>query len=172
MQEPRPRLTKDLDEWNRFFRREAHFLRSRPTLFLQQAANQPPATPMARAAARYLETRGTRRTWLRWVNKSEQRRADLATLAGHLGGVTCCAFFPDGSRLVSGSEDGTLRIWWASTGSEVATLISSTKAWEGVHCCAVSPDGRLIASGSADHAVSLWDAETGARLLRNSDLSW
>jgi WD40 repeat protein len=105
-------------------------------------------------------------TWLRWVDKPEQARADLATLAGHLGAVTCCAFFPDGSRLVSGSEDGTLRIWLTGTGLEVARLVSSTKAWEGVLCCAVSPDGRLIASGSADQALSLWDAETGALLRR------
>jgi WD40 repeat protein len=162
------RLTKDLDEWKKFFRREAHLIRSRPTLFLQQAANQPSAAQIARAAARYLEMRGTRRAWLRWINKPEQRGADLATLAGHLDGVTCCAFFPDGSRLVSGSEDGTLKIWRASTGSEEVTLISSTKAWEGVLCCAVSPDGALIASGSADHTVTLWDAETGAVLRRLS----
>jgi len=158
----------DLAAWQRFFRREAHFIRYRPTLFLQQAANQPRATPAARVAARYLEARGTRITWLRWVNKPEQPRADLATLAGHLDAVTCCVFFPEGNRLVSGSEDGTLRIWLVDTGLEAAKLINSTKAGEGILCCAVSPDGRLIASGSADHTLAIWDAETGALLRRLS----
>ena len=34
-----------------------------------------------------------------------------ATLEGHTSGVTSVAFSPDDSRVVSGSEDKTLREW-------------------------------------------------------------
>jgi WD40 repeat protein len=32
-------------------------------------------------------------------------------LSGHYGAVTCLAFMPDGRRLVSGAEDGTMLVW-------------------------------------------------------------
>ena len=45
-----------------------------------------------------------------------------AVLAGHAKGVTSLAFTPDGLRLVSGSGDGTARVWDAATGECVAQL--------------------------------------------------
>ena len=45
-----------------------------------------------------------------------------AVLAGHAKGVTSLAFTPDGARLVSGSGDGTARVWDAATGDCVAQL--------------------------------------------------
>lgn len=35
----------------------------------------------------------------------------LASLAGHVGGVTCVAFRPDGRGLASGGLDGVMRVW-------------------------------------------------------------
>lgn len=39
-------------------------------------------------------------------------RLNLArTLEGHDGCVNTCSFFPDGTRLISGSDDLSIRIW-------------------------------------------------------------
>ena len=48
-----------------------------------------------------------------------RRRGDeRATLEGHQGGVDCVAFSPDRQTLVSGSKDGTIRVWDLKTGEE------------------------------------------------------
>jgi WD40 repeat protein len=83
--------------------------------------------------------------------------------------VSGCRFSPDGSRLVSASEDETLKLWDAETGVELATLTGHT---EGVLACAFSPDGSRIVSGSYEpwwikgraSTLKLWDAKAGAEL--------
>ncbi|KAH7207377.1 WD40-repeat-containing domain protein, partial [Fusarium oxysporum] len=48
--------------------------------------------------------------------------ACLQTLQGHNGWVNSVAFSADGQRLVSGSDDRTVKIWDAATGACVQTL--------------------------------------------------
>ncbi len=77
----------------------------------------------------------------------------------HTDDVVSLAFTPDGTRLVSGSHDKTLRLWDTATGLPIGEPLSGHQAE--VVSVAVSPDGTLIASGSLDHTVRLWDAGTG-----------
>jgi tRNA A-37 threonylcarbamoyl transferase component Bud32 len=55
-------------------------------------------------AALVLDWRSSARTY--WYNDPNVR-----TLRGHTAGVTCLAYSPDGTRLASGSRDGTVKIW-------------------------------------------------------------
>ncbi len=93
-----------------------------------------------------------------------------STLTGHTGPVWGVAWSPDGSQFATGSEDGTVRVWDAATGAELATLAGPGGEIYGV---AWSPDGSLIAAGAADTIVWVWDAATGevvARLEGHADV--
>jgi WD40 repeat protein len=71
------------------------------------------------------------------------------------------SFQHDGKQVVSGSGDGTVRLWDAATGAALQTLEGHTD-W--VTSVAFSPDGKQVVSGSGDRTVRLWDAATGAAL--------
>jgi WD40 repeat protein len=77
---------------------------------------------------------------------------------GHEGEVTTVAFSPDGTHILSGSEDNTIKLWDTNTGNLIRTITGHTSF---VNSVAFSPDGRQILSGSSDNTVKLWDAETG-----------
>ncbi|MBI2301068.1 MAG: hypothetical protein HYU66_19325 [Armatimonadetes bacterium] len=87
--------------------------------------------------------------------------AELACLRGHEGVVHSVAYSPTGDRIVSGSDDGTARVWNAATGAELTCLRGHQGSVLGV---AFSPAGDRIASGSNDHTVRVWDVTTGAEL--------
>ena len=97
-----------------------------------------------------------------WYRLQHVRDQASMTLAGHQGYVTSVAFDRDDSRIVSGSRDGTIKIWDAATGTEIMTLRGHEQH---VLCVALSQDGKRIASGSNDETIKVWDAATGDELM-------
>ena len=61
----------------------------------------------------------------------------IRVLTGHTGSVWAVGWSPDGSRLVSGGDDGTVRVWEAGSGRLVHTLTGHTG---GVRAVAWSPE--------------------------------
>ncbi|HEU0087134.1 MAG TPA: pentapeptide repeat-containing protein, partial [Pseudonocardiaceae bacterium] len=87
------------------------------------------------------------------------KSAELRPLTGHTGAVLSVAYSPDGTHLLSGSDDGSVRVWDAATGAPVHQLSGHTGR---VLSVAYSPDGTHLLSGGDDGSVRVWDAATGA----------
>ena len=96
--------------------------------------------------------------------------------------IRSVAFSPDGSKIVSGSDERTIKVWDAgqpfhllpchlsSPLTRLSVPYSGTlelkASKESAHSSVVasvafSPDGKTIVSGSADKTIKVWDA--GAR---------
>jgi WD40 repeat protein/serine/threonine protein kinase len=89
---------------------------------------------------------------------------------GHTGRVWSVAVSPDGQRLITGSADGTARVWDAKNGRALPLLFQHdaevTAGHDaGVRAVAISRDGKLLVTGWAGYGeVTLWDATTGQEL--------
>ncbi len=77
------------------------------------------------------------------------------TLQGHQSWVNCLAFAQ--GKLISGSEDNTIKIWNLETGACTHTLQGHQDT---VRSLAFA-QGKLI-SGSDDNTIKIWNLETGA----------
>ncbi|KAG9024420.1 hypothetical protein FRB95_011538 [Tulasnella sp. JGI-2019a] len=80
----------------------------------------------------------------------------------HHSAVTYVTISPDGTTIVSGSDDNTLRLWDARTGAAIGEAMEGHT--DPVTCVAISPDGTTIVSGSDDNTLQLWDAKTGVTI--------
>ena len=159
-----------LEAFGKVTRREAHKLTELPDLLWQQMYNRlqwsdGPAKDgaVSQVLAPELEDRSKPGAgpWLRLVTQLRESGALIRTLSGHTGSVLAVACSPDGTRIVSGSSDDTVRVWDATSGEEVAILAGHRNL---VFAVAYFPDGARIVSGSGDNTLKIWDAATGALL--------
>jgi hypothetical protein len=64
---------------------------------------------------------------------------------------------PDSRWLVTGSEDGTVRLWDLTAKELAANPIVLRGHNEQVNAVAISPDNRWVVTGSGDNTARLWD---------------
>ena len=62
-------------------------------------------------------------------------------------------FSPQGSTLITGSSDKTIKLWHVATGKLLGTLSGHLGA---VNAVAISSDGKTIVSGSWDKTIKIW----------------
>lgn len=88
-----------------------------------------------------------------WDLESGERLGTLKT-----EDVQDLAVTPDGTRLVSASDDGTLTVWDLTRKRRLARIEAHDKP---IHALAMTPQGRCVVSASDDGTLKVWDWETG-----------
>jgi WD40 repeat protein/DNA-binding SARP family transcriptional activator len=79
-------------------------------------------------------------------------------LRGHTQGILHLAFNADGTRLITASYDGTVKVWDITPAHE---LFARSAHGGMVYDVAYSPDGRLLATAGRDGSAIVWAAESG-----------
>jgi len=148
----RPRIS----EFARFVRAQAHVLAKHPHLAFQQAFNQPDGSAPERAARELAASGVELRPRLRIANAMASM--NIATLVGHSSGISSCDISPDGSFVISASDDGTLRVWDAARGILKRTLYDHHAS---VETCAIAASGGRMASGDRKGGLLLWKSFDG-----------
>ena len=154
--------------WEAFMREREHMLRRGDAewpanrILLQLAVEHADDSPVTKAAEAWLETGACDWVWLKRAGRVAHATASpcLRVLEGHTSSVKGALALPDG-RLLSWSDDHTLRLWDGATGAALAVLEGHTRE---VTDALALPDGRLL-SWSEDGTLRLWDGATGAALV-------
>jgi guanine nucleotide-binding protein subunit beta-2-like 1 protein len=113
------------------------------------------ATPLD-PASDVLLTASRDKTVLVWhLERSESNYGyPKRSLVGHAHYVQDVVISSDGQFALSGSWDGTLRLWDLTTGQTTCRFVGHTKD---VLSVAFSVDNRQIVSGSRDKTIRLWN---------------
>ncbi|KAG2036657.1 WD40-repeat-containing domain protein, partial [Suillus americanus] len=84
-------------------------------------------------------------------------------LKGHRKGIRSISYFPDGQRMISGSQDTTARQWDLKAGKEIEKARYVCENSKEVYAVAISRDGRWVVTGGDDDCAELKarEVETG-----------
>ena len=113
----------------------------------QQERPQPPPPDKVDWKAVFRERFKLRRAWL-------SGKCHVRTFEGHSEGISCVQF--DGSRIVSGSHDKTIRVWNIKTNAKwsVEAVVLTGHSGE-VRCLHLEPGGNRVVSGSTDTTIKV-----------------
>jgi WD40 repeat protein len=126
------------------------------------AADEAPATVAAVSRdGKWLATAGLAGGKPAILVRDAASGAIAKTLVGHEAAVTAVAFSNDATKLVSGSQDKTARIWNLADGQPISKFAAHTQA---VTAVAFDAGGGQVVSGAADNSLKLWNAADAAEL--------
>jgi len=81
-------------------------------------------------------------------------------LTGHTGEVRALSFSADGTRVLSGGNDNTVKLWHFAADRAAADFVTTFRGHGGwVHGCVLAADPRYAVSSSLDGLVKIWDAQ-------------
>jgi WD40 repeat protein len=98
------------------------------------------------------------------LHRAVQASRVQLTLRGHTGEITGLTFSPEGTRLATISDDGSIRIWDAASGQEFLTIPITITKPNLYRILSFSSDGKQLAA-SDGHLAKVWDATSGKELM-------
>ncbi|MCW3815103.1 serine/threonine-protein kinase [Micromonospora sp. DR5-3] len=112
---------------------------------------------------------GADRTITVWNPATRQK---TALLSGHSDDVTALAFSPDGKLLISGDDNGVIKLWNITAARATATVaMDDSELKLGIERLAISPDGATLAAINDIGDVGMWRLNNlGKRLLDDANV--
>jgi WD40 repeat protein len=104
------------------------------------------------------------------VSVSRMTPEPMMTLESHEDIVRSMHYFPDGKRMISGSDDKTTRHWDMQTGKEIEKA-QDVCEWK-VSAVAVSGDGRWVVTASEDGYLKACEIEMGIVKIFQGHSQW
>ncbi len=92
-------------------------------------------------------------------------RQPVRVFTGHEQAIKRVSFTRDRDRIVSASDDGTVRTWDRTSGGEVKQF-SAPMDGSTVNATTFSPDGKYFLSGRGDGHLDLYEVATGKMIQR------
>ncbi len=86
---------------------------------------------------------------------------ETAKLNGATGIINSVEFSPNGKELLTGEQDGTIRIWNVSQPAQLNSF--QEPAGGDILNIAYSPNGKQIATASADGSVRIWSSDSAVQ---------
>ncbi|KAK9479180.1 WD40-repeat-containing domain protein [Lipomyces japonicus] len=73
---------------------------------------------------------------------------------GHYDSINCLTYSPDGSKIITGADDGKIKVWDAASGFAIVTF---TEHMSAVTAVEFSKRGNVLFSSSLDGSIRAWD---------------
>ncbi|MEO5947012.1 MAG: caspase family protein [Chitinophagaceae bacterium] len=86
---------------------------------------------------------------------------DTNNMAGHSSRINYVRFSPDGKKILTASNDNTVKVWDALSGNRLVDLKGHSKQ---ISSAQFSPDGEKIITASWDETTKIWHAVSGKLL--------
>lgn len=132
---------------------------------MEAAPSSPRTANLHLSHARYLQETNVRSPAILpqlFINTYLATRFQLVKiLVGHNSPCFCVTFDRTERRIISGSDDGNVKIWCSATGLLIYALRGHTAPVSDVSC---SPDNRIVASASLDCGIRFWELGSGRHL--------
>lgn len=90
-----------------------------------------------------------------------EKGQNMNVFAGHSGQVNAVEFTNDGKKIVSVSDDASLRIWDPRTAKSLSVIQGFGFHEEAITSLAIHPDSPTCVSGSVDGGAFITNTQTG-----------
>ncbi|MDZ4836245.1 MAG: hypothetical protein SGJ27_20900 [Candidatus Melainabacteria bacterium] len=92
-----------------------------------------------------------------------KKAIEVVRMVGHAGWIKALDFSSDGNKVLSSSQDNSIRLWNPNSGKEIGKFEGHE---DDVNCVIFSPSGSNALSGGSDKTVRLWDIDQGTELKK------
>jgi WD40 repeat protein len=92
--------------------------------------------------------------WTAKIHQASLAKREILLQRGHAGGISAVAITADGTKMITGAQDSTLKVW---TVADRRVLRALAYHIVGLTSLSLSPNGALLASGDGAGWLRLWD---------------